>query len=158
LLFRTVLQPFTIMTALPLSVGGALLALLLTHSSLSLPAMIGSLMLMGIVGKNGILLVDFIIEQRKRSGVSRTEAIIVACQQRAQPILMTTLAMIAGMVPVILGLGAGTAFRAPMAIAVIGGLVTSTALSLLFVPVVYTFVDDFEAWVTPKLRKLTTLK
>jgi HAE1 family hydrophobic/amphiphilic exporter-1 len=158
LLFRTVLQPFTIMTALPLSVGGALLALLLTHSSLSLPAMIGSLMLMGIVGKNGILLVDFIIDERKNAAMSRSEAIIEACQQRAQPILMTTLAMIAGMVPVILGLGAGTAFRAPMAIAVIGGLVTSTALSLLFVPVIYTFVDDFEAWITPKLKRLTTLK
>ncbi|HEY8084905.1 MAG TPA: efflux RND transporter permease subunit, partial [Methylophilaceae bacterium] len=158
LLFRTVLQPFTIMTALPLSVGGALLALLLTHSSLSLPAMIGSLMLMGIVGKNGILLVDFIIEERRNSGKSRIDAIVEACQQRAQPILMTTWALIAGMMPVILGLGAGTAFRAPMAIAVIGGLVTSTALSLLFVPVVYTFVDDFETWVTPKLRTFTTLK
>ena len=111
---------------------------------------------MGIVGKNGILLVDFIVEHRI-GGATRSSAIIEACQQRAQPIVMTTLAMIAGMLPVIFGLGAGTAFRAPMAIAVIGGLITSTALSLLLVPVIYTFVDDFEAWIKPRLRRLTTL-
>lgn len=161
LLFRTVLQPLTIMMALPLSVCGALLALLLTGAELSLPAVIGILMLMGIVGKNGILLVDCIIVHRRKGkdhgGMARSQAIINACQQRAQPIVMTTLAMIAGMMPVILGLGAGTAFRAPMATAVIGGLVTSTALSLLFVPVIYSFVDDFETWLVPRLRRMTTL-
>ncbi|MCE9633526.1 MAG: efflux RND transporter permease subunit [Methylophilales bacterium] len=156
LLFRTTLQPFTIMAALPLSIGGALLALLVTNSLLSLPAVIGILMLMGIVGKNGILLVDFIVEHRL-AGNTRHTSIIEACQQRAQPIVMTTVAMIAGMLPVILGLGTGAAFREPMAIVVIGGLITSTALSLLFVPVIYTFVDDFEAWVRPKLKRLTTL-
>lgn len=156
LLFRAVFQPLTIMMALPLSVSGALLALLLTGAELSLPAMIGILMLMGIVGKNGILLVDCMIE-RRRDGLTRDQAIVIACQQRAQPIVMTTLAMIAGMIPVILGLGAGTAFRAPMATAVIGGLVTSTALSLLFIPVIYSFVDDFENWLAPKLKRLTTL-
>ncbi len=156
LLFRTVLQPLTIMMSLPLSICGALLALLLTGAELSLPAVIGILMLMGIVGKNGILLVDCIIEH-KRKHAERSQAIINACQQRAQPIVMTTLAMIAGMAPVIMGLGAGTAFRAPMATAVIGGLVTSTALSLLFVPVIYSFVDDFETWLAPRLKRLTTL-
>jgi HAE1 family hydrophobic/amphiphilic exporter-1 len=156
LLFRTLLQPITIMIALPLSIGGALLALLFTQSSLSLPAVIGILMLMGIVGKNGILLVDFIVE-RRQSGLNRREVILEACLQRAQPIVMTTLAMIAGMTPVLLGLGAGTAFRTPMAVAVIGGLITSTALSLLFVPVIYTLMDDFDAWLSPKLKSLTTL-
>lgn len=156
LLFRTILQPLTIMMSLPLSVCGALLALLLTGAELSLPAVIGILMLMGIVGKNGILLVDCIIE-RRREGLARFEATLTACQQRAQPIVMTTLAMIAGMMPVIFGIGAGTAFRAPMATAVIGGLITSTALSLLFVPVIYSLVDDFEIWLAPKLKRLTTL-
>lgn len=155
-LFHTVLQPITIMISLPLSIGGALLALLLTQSTLSLPSVIGILMLMGIVGKNGILLVDFMIEQRAL-GMNREAAIIQACMQRANPILMTTLAMIAGMLPVIFGIGAGTAFRVPMAFAVIGGLLTSTALSLLFVPVVYSLMDDFEVWLTPKLSKFTTL-
>lgn len=157
LLFRTILQPLTIMMALPLSVCGALLALLLSGSGLSLPAVIGILMLMGIVGKNGILLVDCIIERRK-DGLERYDAILGACQQRAQPIVMTTLAMIAGMAPVVFGIGAGTSFRAPIATAVIGGLLTSTALSLLFVPVIYSLMDDFENWFTPKLRRLTTLE
>jgi HAE1 family hydrophobic/amphiphilic exporter-1 len=156
LLFRTVLQPLTIMMSLPLSVCGALLALLLTGAELSLPAVIGILMLMGIVGKNGILLVDCIIEHNLKHA-ERSQAIINACQQRAQPIVMTTLAMIAGMTPVVMGLGAGTAFRAPMATAVIGGLVTSTALSLLFVPVIYSIVDDVEGWLLPRLKRLTTL-
>jgi HAE1 family hydrophobic/amphiphilic exporter-1 len=152
LLFRTVVQPITIMVALPLSIGGALLALLISHASLSLPAVIGMLMLMGIVGKNGILLVDAIIEQRSR-GLERLDAIMQASQQRAKPIIMTTVAMIAGMMPVILGIGAGTAFRVPMATTVIGGLITSTMLSLIFVPVIYVFLDDFENWIKPKLQK-----
>ena len=155
-LFRKILQPITIMLALPFSVGGAFIALLLSQSALSLPALIGILMLMGIVGKNGILLVDFMIVHRA-AGMSRQQAIIEACQQRAQPIIMTTLAMIFGMLPVIFGIGAGTAFRTPMALAVIGGLTTSTLLSLIFIPVIYTYMDDFEIWITPKLKKLTTL-
>jgi hydrophobic/amphiphilic exporter-1 (mainly G- bacteria), HAE1 family len=157
MLFRTLLQPVTIMFALPLSFSGALLALLLTGTALSLPSVIGILMLMGIVAKNGILLVDFIIEQR-HAGLSRHQAIMQACQQRANPIIMTTLAMIAGMLPVILGVGAGTEFRVPMALTVIGGLVTSTALSLLFIPVLYSLVDDFEVWLKPKLLRFTSLE
>ena len=157
LLYRTLLQPLTIMMALPLSIGGALLALWASHASLSLPAVIGILMLMGIVGKNGILLVDCIIECR-RSGMPRQVAILAACRQRAQPIVMTTLSMIAGMLPVLLGLAAGTAFRTPMAIALIGGLLASTALSLLFIPVIYTVIDDIETALLPRLRRLTSLE
>ncbi len=157
LLFRKLLQPFTIMAALPLSIAGALIGLSVAQLSLSLPAIIGILMLMGIVGKNGILLIDCIAELRAL-GLARQEAIFAACEQRAQPIIMTSFAMIAGMLPILFGLGAGNAFRMPMAIAVIGGLIASTALSLLFIPLIYTLVDDFEAWLSPKLKNLTTLK
>ena len=157
LLFRTVLQPITIMVALPLSIFGACLALWLTGASLSLPAVIGILMLTGIVGKNGILLVDCIIETIA-AGKTRHDAILEAAQQRARPIVMTSMAMIAGMFPLVLGFGAGNAFREPMAIAVIGGLLASTALSLLFVPVVFVLIDDLEKWLTPKLRRLLTLE
>lgn len=157
LLFRKLLQPFTIMAALPLSIAGALIGLSIAQLSLSLPAIIGILMLMGIVGKNGILLIDCIAELRT-SGLARQDAIFAACEQRAQPIIMTSFAMIAGMLPILFGLGAGNAFRMPMAIAVIGGLIASTALSLLFIPLIYTLVDDFETWISPKLKNLTTLK
>jgi HAE1 family hydrophobic/amphiphilic exporter-1 len=156
LLFRKLLQPFTIMAALPLSIAGALIGLSVAQLSLSLPAIIGILMLMGIVGKNGILLIDCIAELRAL-GLARQEAIFAACEQRAQPIIMTSFAMIAGMLPILFGLGAGNAFRMPMAIAVIGGLIASTALSLLFIPLIYTLVDDFESWLSPRLIKLTTL-
>jgi multidrug efflux pump subunit AcrB len=157
LLFRTVLQPITIMVALPLSIFGACLALWVFGESLSLPSVIGILMLSGIVGKNGILLVDCIIETIA-SGKSRHEAILEAAQQRAKPIVMTSMAMIAGMLPLVLGFGAGNAFREPMAVAVIGGLLASTALSLLFVPVVYVLIDNFEQSITPKLKGLLTLE
>jgi len=157
LLFRTVLQPVTIMVAIPLSIFGACLALWVTGESLSLPSVIGILMLSGIVGKNGILLVDCIIETIA-SGKSRHEAIMEAAQQRAKPIVMTSMAMIAGMLPLVLGFGAGNAFREPMAVAVIGGLLASTALSLLFVPVVYVLIDDLEQQVTPKLRGFLTVE
>jgi HAE1 family hydrophobic/amphiphilic exporter-1 len=156
LLFRTLLQPATIMFSLPLSICGALLALLLTGYALSLPAIIGILMLMGIVAKNGILLVDFIIENRA-SGIGLHASVINACRQRSRPIVMTSLAMIAGMLPIILGIGAGTAFRTPMALTVVGGLISSTVLSLLFIPVLYTLINDFELWLSPKLKSLTTL-
>ncbi len=157
LLFGNVIQPVTIMVALPLSVGGAFLGLLMTGTALSLPAVIGILMLMGIVGKNSILLIEFVIEKR-REGMPRHRALIEAGTQRARPIIMTTIAMIAGMLPVAIGFGIDTAFRAPMAIAVIGGLITSTLLSLIFVPVVYTFLDDFEVWIKPRLLHLTTYR
>ncbi|MBK5961377.1 ABC transporter permease [Rhodoplanes elegans] len=141
LLFHSFLQPITILFSLPLSIGGAVIALLATGSQLDLPVSIGLLMLLGIVTKNAIMLVDFAIESMAK-GMERTAAIIDAGQKRARPIIMTTLAMVAGMMPAALGLGAGGEFRSPMATAVIGGLIVSTLLSLLFVPAVFTVMDD----------------
>lgn len=145
LLFGDFLQPVTILSAIPLSIGGALLGLLVFHSQLSVPSMIGLVMLMGIVTKNSILLVDYAIMGRRHGGLSLYDALVDACHKRARPIVMTTVAMIAGMMPIALGLGADSSFRRPMAFAVIGGLITSTILSLLVVPVVFTYVDGFEA-------------
>jgi multidrug efflux pump subunit AcrB len=141
LLFKDFLQPVTILSAIPLSVGGAFLALLVARSELGVPAMIGLIMLMGIVTKNSILLVEYAVVGMTERGLSRRDALIDACHKRARPILMTTVAMIAGMLPIALGLGADASFRQPMAIAVIGGLVSSTVLSLLVVPVVFTWLD-----------------
>lgn len=142
LLFHDFLQPATILCALPLSVGGALVALLLTGSSFSMPAVIGLLMLMGLVTKNSILLVEYAIMARREHGLSRFDALVDACHKRSRPILMTTIAMTAGMLPIAVGLGADPSFRQPMAFIVIGGLITSTLLSLLVIPVVFTYVDD----------------
>jgi multidrug efflux pump subunit AcrB len=142
LLFHDFLQPITILAALPLSVGGAFLALLLTNNSFSMPAVIGLLMLMGIVTKNSILLVDYAVMAWHEQGLNRFEALMDACHKRVRPIVMTTIAMGAGMMPTALGLAADPSFRAPMAIVVIGGLVASTFLSLLVIPVVFTFIDD----------------
>jgi multidrug efflux pump subunit AcrB len=152
LLFKDFLQPVTILAALPLSIGGAFVALLLTRSALSMPSLIGLIMLMGIVTKNSILLVDYAILAR-RAGLTRFEALIDACHKRSRPIIMTTIAMGAGMMPLALGWGADPSFRAPMAIAVVGGLITSTLLSLLVVPAVFTFVDDGGAWLARHLRR-----
>jgi multidrug efflux pump subunit AcrB len=147
LLFRGFTQPVTILAALPLAIGGAFVALLATRSSFSMPSLIGLLMLMGVVTKNSILLIEYAIEARRgRGGVemNRFDALVDACRKRARPIVMTSLAMGAGMLPIAMGLGADPSFRAPMAIAVIGGLISSTLLSLLVVPAVYTYVDDLE--------------
>jgi multidrug efflux pump subunit AcrB len=156
LLFGNFFQPPTIMMALPLSVGGALVALLIAHKSVSMPAMIGLLMLMGIVTKNSILLVEYAIVAIRDHGLSRTEALIDAGRKRARPIIMTTVAMIAGMLPIAAGFGADSDFRSPMAIAVVGGLVTSTLLSLVVIPAVFTYFDDLQHWVVPKLKRLLT--
>ncbi|HUE48880.1 MAG TPA: efflux RND transporter permease subunit [Steroidobacteraceae bacterium] len=155
LLFARVLQPITILSSLPLSIGGAVFALLITAHSISLGVMIGFLMLMGIVAKNSILLVDFAIEEM-RAGKDRLTAIIEAGHKRARPIVMTTVAMIAGMMPVAVGLGGDTAFRQPMAIAVIGGLITSTGLTLVIVPAVFTLIDDIERWLAPRFGRVLT--
>jgi multidrug efflux pump subunit AcrB len=144
LLFRDVMQPITILSALPLSIGGAFIALLLTGKSFSMPSLIGLLMLMGVVTKNSILLVDYVIIARRDLGMNRLDALIDACHKRARPIVMTTLAMGFGMLPIAMGFGADPSFRSPMAVAVIGGLITSTVLSLVVVPAVFTFVDDIE--------------
>ncbi len=146
LLFKDFLQPVTILAALPLSIGGAFVALLLTRNSFSMPSLIGLLMLMGIAVKNSILLVEYAIMARRDLGMGRFDALLDACHKRARPIVMTTIAMGAGMLPIALGFGADPSFRAPMAVAVIGGLITSTFLSLLVIPVVFTYVDDVLAW------------
>jgi hydrophobe/amphiphile efflux-1 (HAE1) family protein len=153
LLFVRVFQPITILSALPLSLGGAVLALALTNTPFSLPVVIGVLMLMGIVAKNSILLVDFAIEEM-RAGKTRMQAIVESGHKRARPIVMTTVAMVAGMLPTATGIGGDNSFRAPMAIAVIGGLITSTLLTLVIVPAVFTLFDDIERWLAPKAASL----
>lgn len=148
LLFGSVIQPFTILLSLPLAIGGVAAALILTNAALSMPVLIGILMLMGIVTKNAILLIDFAIEMRNR-GFSRVQAVIEAGHKRAQPIVMTSIAMSAGMLPSALGVGEGGSFRAPMATAVIGGIIVSTMLSLVVVPAFYLIMDDLSrllAW------------
>jgi predicted RND superfamily exporter protein len=141
LLFKDVIQPFTILFSLPLAIGGVAAGLILTSNPLSMPVMIGILMLMGIVTKNAILLVDFAIEMRHQ-GMSRVEAMVEAGRKRARPIIMTSIAMSAGMLPSALGVGEGGSFRAPMAIAVIGGIIVSTVLSLVVVPSFFLIMDD----------------
>lgn len=144
LLFNNFIQPVTILTALPLSIGGAFGLMFLTGTSLSMPALIGLLMLMGVAAKNSILLVEYAITARNELGLDRDAALIDAARKRARPIVMTTVAMGAGMMPIALGLGADAEFRAPMAIAVIGGLLSSTLLSLVYVPAVFTIMDDLD--------------
>jgi multidrug efflux pump subunit AcrB len=141
LLFKDVIQPFTILFSLPLAIGGVAAALIITGNSVSMPVLIGMLMLMGIVTKNAILLVDFAIEM-VRGGMDRTTAMMEAGRKRARPIVMTSIAMSAGMLPSALGVGEGGSFRAPMAIAVIGGIIVSTALSLIVVPSFFLIMDD----------------
>ncbi len=152
LLFKSVIQPFTILFSLPLAIGGVAAALILTNSALSMPVLIGILMLMGIVSKNAILLVDFIIEMRAQ-GLGRFKAVIEAGHKRAQPIVMTSIAMSAGMLPSALGVGEGGAFRAPMATAVIGGIIVSTVLSLVVVPSFYLIMDDLSSLISRLTRR-----
>lgn len=154
LLFKSFAYPITIMAALPLAIGGAFIALALGGVNFSMSALIGMLMLMGIAAKNSILLVDYVI-MAERDGMPRREAIMDAAHKRARPILMTTFAMGAGMVPIALGVGADVQFRAPMAIAVLGGLISSTFLSLLYIPAIFTIVDDFAQWARRILRRKT---
>ncbi len=150
LLFKDFVQPLTILAALVLSVPGAFLALFLTRQALSMPSMIGLIMLMGIATKNSILLVDYVLLARREHGLDRWSALIDACRKRARPIIMTTVAMGAGMLPIAIGLGTDPSFRAPMAIVVIGGLISSTFLSLLVIPVVFTYIDDLIGWLQKK--------
>lgn len=155
LLFKDFLQPVTILAALPLSLGGAFVGLLIAGKSFSMPSLIGLIMLMGIATKNSILLVEYAIVARNEKGMNRLDAVLDACHKRARPIIMTTIAMAAGMLPIAIGTGdADTSFRSPMAIAVIGGLMTSTFLSLLVIPVVYTLMDDFEHGMKNVYQKL----
>jgi len=159
LLFKEFLQPITILAALPLSFGGGFVALLLTGKAFSMPSLIGLIMLMGIATKNSILLVEYAIVARRDHGMSRRDALLDACRKRARPIVMTTIAMGAGMLPIALGMGgADSSFRSPMAVAVIGGLVTSTLLSLLVIPVAYTYLDDFNSWIKALWRRYASAK
>jgi multidrug efflux pump subunit AcrB len=145
LLFKDFLHPVTILCALPLALGGAFVGLLIAQKSFSMPSLIGLIMLMGVATKNSILLVEYAIVARRDHGLSRFDALLDACHKRARPIIMTTIAMGAGMLPIAIGFGAADpSFRSPMSIAVIGGLITSTVLSLLVVPVVFTYLDDLE--------------
>ena len=154
LLFKDFLHPFTILAALPLSLGGAFVGLLIAQKSFSMPSLIGLIMLMGIATKNSILLVEYAILARREHGLSRWDALMDACHKRARPIIMTTLAMGAGMLPSALGFGAAdSSFRSPMAVAVIGGLITSTFLSLLVIPAVFTGVDDVGLWFKRLFRR-----
>jgi len=156
LLFGTFLQPITILFSLPLSIGGAIVALLVTGKQLTTPVWIGILMLMGIVTKNAIMLVEFAVESI-RSGKTREDAIIDAGMKRARPIVMTTIAMAAGMMPSALAFGAGGEFRSPMALAVIGGLLFSTVLSLVFVPAMFMMMDDVGELIWRFAKRLITV-
>ena len=149
LLFNDVLQPLTILVALPMSLGGAVGALIIFGYPLAMPSLIGLLMLMGIAVKNSILLVDYAVIAERR-GLSRRDALLDACSKRARPIIMTSIAMAAGMAPVAFNIGGGSGFRSPMGVAVVGGLITSTVLSLLVIPAAYTYISDLENW----LRRL----
>jgi multidrug efflux pump subunit AcrB len=153
LLFKDFVQPATILGALVLSIPGAFLALFITQTDITMPSMIGLIMLMGIATKNSILLIDYVIMARRDHGMPRFEAILDACHKRARPIVMTTIAMGAGMLPIAIGLGTDPSFRSPMAIVVIGGLITSTFLSLLVIPVLFTYVDDGIAALQRLLRR-----
>lgn len=154
LLFHDFLQPLTLLMALPLSLGGALVPLVVTGTSFSMPVVIGLLMLMGVVTKNSILLIEYAIMSRQR-GMSRFDALVDACHKRARPIVMTTIAMASGMLPAALSLmGGDSSFRQPMAIVVIGGVVMSTLLSLIVIPVIFTFVDDLEQILKRVLRRI----
>jgi multidrug efflux pump subunit AcrB len=165
LLFKDFLHPFTILAALPLSLGGAFAALLIGDKSFSMPSLIGLIMLMGIATKNSILLVEYAIEARRGKPATEThdvvepmprlDALLDACHKRARPIVMTTIAMGAGMMPIAFSWGASDgSFRAPMGVAVIGGLMTSTVLSLLVIPAVYTLVDDLQGWLGKLWRRV----
>jgi len=155
LLYRRVLPPFVNMGSLLLAPLGGVLALHLTGMSVSMPVYIGLLMLFGIVAKNSILLVDFAIEEM-RAGHDRFHAILEAAHKRAQPIVMTTVAMIAGMLPIAVGLTGDSSWRAPMAVCVIGGLALSTLLTLIIVPAGFTLADDLEKWLAPRLGRILT--
>ena len=152
LLFRSFAYPVTIMASLPLAIGGAFVALKIGGSSFSISSLIGVLMLMGIAAKNSILLVDYVVIAQQ-GGMTRLEALKDAAHKRARPILMTTFAMGAGMLPVAIGWGADVEFRQPMAMAVVGGLISSTFLSLLFIPPIFTIIDDIAGWMRRRMNR-----
>ncbi|MBS1983184.1 MAG: efflux RND transporter permease subunit [Bdellovibrionales bacterium] len=145
-LYESFVIPFTILLALPLAVCGALAALFITHASINVFSMIGLVMLLGVVTKNSILLVDYTLKLIEEGNLSRDEAIVKACKTRLRPILMTSIAIIAGTIPIAIGLNEASSQRTAMGIALIGGLISSTFLTLLIVPAAYRYVDDFRLW------------
>ena len=155
MLFHKFIQPVTILTALPPSAAGAIVALLACGYALAINSLIGLLMLMGIVTKNSILIVEYAIMAQREQGMSRFDALIDSCSKRARPIVMTTIAMGAGMMPVALGWAGDPSFRAPMGVAVVGGIVVSTVMSLFIVPATFTVFDDFQQWLGRLFRRPT---
>jgi multidrug efflux pump subunit AcrB len=155
MLFHKFIQPVTILAALPPSAGGAVLALFVFDYDLAINSLIGLLMLMGIVSKNSILIVEYAIMAQRDHGMSRFESLIDSCSKRARPIVMTTIAMIAGMLPIAMGWAGDPSFRAPMGVAVIGGLLVSTIMSLFIVPAMFTVVDDFQQWLSARFGRHT---
>jgi HAE1 family hydrophobic/amphiphilic exporter-1 len=147
--FGSFLDPIAILISLPLSLIGVVLALLATIDTLNIMSLIGVMLLMGIVAKNAILLIDFAKWAREK-GMSRRDALIEAGRIRLRPIIMTTLALIAGMLPVAIGHGEGADFRAPLGRAVIGGVITSTLLTLIVIPTIYEILDEFKEWTRAK--------
>ena len=148
--FGSFLEPLAILVSLPLSLIGVMLALMITGDTINIMSLIGVILLMGIVAKNAILLIDFAKWAREKDGLSRREALIQAGAIRLRPILMTTLALIAGMIPVALGRGEGAEFRAPLGRAVIGGVITSTVLTLVVIPTFYEIMDEWREWILGK--------
>jgi multidrug efflux pump subunit AcrB len=157
LLYKRLMAPFVNMGSLLLAPLGGFLALWISGHAVSMPVLIGVLMLFGIVAKNSILLLDFSIEEMSK-GVPKDEAIMDAGHKRAQPIVMTTMAMVAGMVPTALSLEGDASWRAPMAVMVMGGLLLSTLLTLVLVPASFSLADSFEKWLTPKFRRVLTYR
>ncbi len=156
MLFHKFIQPITILWALPPSAAGAAVALYLCDYFIAINSLIGLLMLMGIVTKNSILLVEYAIMAQEHHGMGRFDSLVDACSKRARPIVMTSIAMIAGMTPVAMGWAGDPSFRSPMGVAVIGGLIVSTVMSLFIVPVIFTFMDDIQAWFRNKFGALPT--
>jgi multidrug efflux pump subunit AcrB len=153
LLFHDLLQPLAILAALPTAFGGGFVALLLAGKAFSMPSLIGLVMLMGVAVKNSILIVEYAMVAMRQQGLDRFAALVDACSKRARPVIMTTIAMGAGMLPIAIGLGeADNSFRSPMAYAVIGGLVTSTVLSLVVIPPVFCILDDARSWLARLLK------
>jgi HAE1 family hydrophobic/amphiphilic exporter-1 len=155
--FGSFLDPLAILVSLPLSLIGVVAALILTRGTLNIMSLIGVMMLMGIVAKNAILLIDFAKWSRKSRGLSLRDALIEAGGIRLRPIMMTTLALIAGMIPVALGRGEGADFRAPLGRAVIGGVIASTVLTLLVIPTVYEIFDEWRQWLIARARRFVAV-
>lgn len=153
-LYESFITPMTILLALPLAMTGAFGGLLVTGKSIDLFSMIGIIMLMGVVAKNSILLVDY-THVLMEGGMERTQALIKACKTRLRPILMTSFALIAGTIPIAIGLNEASAQRTSMGVAIIGGLISSTFLTLLVVPAAFGYIDDFRLWVSRTMKRAT---